>query len=107
MTLHENSVLEYLRDTILPVGEKRDTLYLVREIVKDKYYEVLSDKSIFITDADLLNLTVLTPNECKEFVVSTTYKDVYKSLTRLCRLNDKINGNDVIIKLVYHYSLLI
>ena len=107
MTPHENSVLEYLRDTILPVGEKRDTLYSVIELVRDKYYEVLSDKSIFITDADLLNLTVLTPNECNEFVVSTTYKDVYKSFTRLCRLNDKINGNDVIVKLVYHYSLLI
>lgn len=107
MTSHESSILEYLRDTILPTGETRDTLYSVREIVKDKYYEVLSDKSIFVTDADLLNLTVLTPNECNEFVVSTTYKDVYKSLTRLCRLNDKINGNDVIIKLVYHYSLLI
>lgn len=107
MTSHESSILEYLRDTILPVGEKRDTIYSVRELVRDKYYEVFSEKSIFITDADLLNLTVLTPNECNEFVVSTTYKDVYKSLTRLCKLNDQINGNDVIIKLVYRYSLMI
>ena len=106
MTSHESSVLEYLRDTILPTGETRDTLYLVRELVRDRYYEVFSYKSILITNADLLNLTVLTPNECNEFVISTTYSDIYKSFTRLCRLNDKINGNDVIIKLIYHYSII-
>lgn len=107
MTLHENSVLEYLRDTILPASEPRDTLYQVRELVRDKYYEVYSYKNTLVTNAELLNITVLTPNECKEYVISTTYKDVYKSFTRLCRLNDKINGNDVVIKLIYHYSIIL
>lgn len=106
MTPHEKSFLKYLRDTLLYATSKEDKelLYFVRTVRKNKYYEVFTKKYALITGEYRLNVKLLTISPCDEICVGSKCDCLYFSYTRLYKLCEPINGESVIIKLIFPYE---